>query len=53
MFVKKRYCIPTEIVVRMFLNGFKDYMLTDKSTTDKKKKLMMWKVPKMPPFDSS
>ena len=28
MSVMKRYCIPREIVVRMILNSFKDYMLT-------------------------
>lgn len=51
--VMKRYCIPRKIVLRMILNGFNDYILTDKSTTDKKTKLLMWKVPKTPLFDSS
>lgn len=50
--VMRKICVPQEIVIRSMLNIFSDYMLKDKSTKEKKRKLLMWRVPKIQMFDN-
>lgn len=52
VWVKRKYCVPHEFVMRSMLNIFNDYMLKDKSTTEKKRKLLLWKIPDNPLFDN-
>lgn len=52
VWVMRKFCVPQETVMKSMLNIFNDYMLIDRSTTEKKRKLLLWRVPKTPLFDN-
>ncbi len=52
VWVMRKYCIPQEMIMKCIVNIFSDYILKDRSTKEKKRKLLLWRVPKTALFDN-